>query len=55
MGIVVVAALATIAAGVLVAAITVTLRSIKSATNDGSRSFLPSAQRYSMATFWPST
>ena len=46
MGIVVVAALAAIAAGVPVAAITVTRRRTRSAASSGSRSYWPSAQRY---------
>ena len=35
------------------AAMTLTLRRTRSAANSGRRSALPSAQRYSMATFWP--
>ena len=53
-GIVAVAALAASAAGVVVAAITVTFRRTKSAANSGSRSLCPSAQRYSIETFRPS-
>jgi hypothetical protein len=53
-GIAEVAALATNAAGVLVAAITVTRRRTRSAASTGSRSYWPSAQRYSIATFRPS-
>ena len=37
------------------AAMTLTLRRTRSAASSGNRSVLPSAQRYSMATFWPST
>jgi hypothetical protein len=53
----VVAALAASAADVLPGvAMTVTRRRTRSAANAGKRSFWPSAaQRYSMATFWPST
>src|SRR6202040_3773295 len=36
-------------------AIKSTLRPTRSATNPGSRSYWPSAQRYSIATFCPST
>src|SRR5713226_9762671 len=52
MGIVVVAAFAMRLAGVLVAAITVTRRRTRSAARAGSRSYWPSAQRYSIVTFW---
>jgi hypothetical protein len=44
-------ALAASAAGVVVAAITVTFRRTTSAVNSGSRSLCPSAQRYSIVTF----
>ena len=54
-GIVVVAAFAASTAGVVVATITVTRRRTRSSANPGSRSFRPSAQRYSIATFLPST
>ena len=55
-GIVVVAAFAASAAGVpLSATITVTWRRTRSAAIAGSRSYWPSAQRYSIATLWPST
>ena len=55
-GMVRVAALAASAEGSPpVAAITTTCRLIKSATSAGNRSYFPSAQRYSIATFWPST
>jgi hypothetical protein len=37
------------------AAMTLTLRRTKSAASSGRRSTLPSAQRYSIATFWPTT
>jgi len=53
MGITEVTALAASAAGVLVAAITVTWRWIRSAAIIGSQSYCPSAQRYSITTFWP--
>jgi hypothetical protein len=36
-------------------AMTSTLRPTSSAASAGSRSYWPSAQRYSIATFWPST
>src|SRR5262249_37546336 len=49
-GMVVAVAFAASAAGVLVAAITATRRRTRSATIAGSRSFLASAQRYSIAT-----
>jgi hypothetical protein len=53
---VVVAAFAASVAGVLpAAAMTVTRRATKSAANDGHRLYWPSAHRYSIATFWPST
>jgi len=55
MGIVAVATFAAIAAGVLVAAITATCLRIRSAIIVGNRSIRPSAQRYSIATFRPST
>ena len=51
MGIIAVAALAACAAGVLVAAMTVTLRWIRSAASAGNRSYCPSAQRYSIVVF----
>ena len=54
MGILMVAAFAASAAG-LFPTITETGRLIMSATSDRSRSDLPSAERYSTATFWPST
>ena len=55
-GIVVVAALAASATcAVPIVAITATWRRTRSAANSGSRSYCPSAQRYSIATFWPST
>src|SRR5215472_3444449 len=41
--------------GAAIAAITSTLRPTRSAANAGSRSYWPSAQRYSIATFRPST
>src|SRR5262249_5007118 len=50
----VVAAFAAIAEGVVNAAITDTRRSINSAARDGSRSYWFSAQRYSIATSRPS-
>ena len=53
--IVVVAAFATRLAGVLVAAMTETWRRTRSSANAVRRSYCPFAQRYSMATFWPST
>jgi len=54
-GMVAVAAFAATAAAVLPGvAINATLRRIRSAAIAGSSSFLPEAQRYSMATFWPS-
>ena len=37
------------------AAITATRRSTRSATSSASRSYRPSAQRYSIKTFWPTT
>jgi len=56
MGIVVVAALAAKAErGPPVAAMTATCRRTNSAASAGSRSYWPSAQRYSFATFSPST
>src|SRR5262249_18203048 len=56
MGIVVLAALAASAAGVLPGvAITATCRRTRSDANAGNRSFWFSAQRYSIATFSPST
>jgi hypothetical protein len=54
-GIVLVAALAASVAGVPPVTITFTPRRTRSAAIAGSRSFWPSAQRYSMATFRPST
>jgi hypothetical protein len=54
MGMLVVAAFAGRAAG-LFAAITATRRRTNSAANSGSRSYLSSAQRYTIATFSPST
>jgi hypothetical protein len=54
-GIVAVALWAACAAGGPNAAITSTLRSTRSLANAGSRSSPPSAQRYSIATFCPST
>ena len=54
-GIVVVAALAASAPECLRLTITFTCRRTKSAASAGSRSFWPSAQRYSIATFRPST
>ena len=55
-GIVVVAALAASAEGMPpVVTITATWRRTRSAASAGSRSYRPSAQRYSIATFWPST
>src|SRR5215470_5309020 len=53
-GVVVVAALAASAEGVVVATMTATWRRTRSAVKAGSRSFRPSAQRYSIVTFWPS-
>ena len=35
--------------------ITVTLRATRSAASDDNRAYSPRAQRYSIATFWPST
>jgi hypothetical protein len=55
MGIVVVACWAARAAGVVEAKITSTLRRTSSAASSGSRSYFPSADRTSMARFWPST
>jgi hypothetical protein len=56
MGMLEVAALATTAAGVLPGvAINATFRRTRSAANAGSSPFLPESQRYSMATFGPST
>jgi hypothetical protein len=54
-GMVLVAALAASAAGVEVAAITVTCRCTSSFASVGSRSVWPSAQRYSIVTLRPST
>ena len=54
-GMVVVAAFAASAAGVLVAAITATCLRTRSAAIAGNRSSWPSAQRYSIATLRPST
>ena len=54
-GMVAVAALAASAAGVVPATITDGCRVTSSAASAGSSSFLFSAQRYSIATFWPST
>src|SRR5215467_3591193 len=55
-GIVVVAAFAASAAGVLAeVTITLTRRRIRSSTSSGNRWYWPSAQRYSIDTFWPST
>jgi hypothetical protein len=54
-GMVAVAAFAAKAAVVLPAAITATRRRTRSAVRTGSRSNWFSAQRYSIATFWPST
>src|SRR5262249_6389808 len=54
-GTVPVAAFATRMAGVLVAAMTETWRRTRSAACVGNRSYRPSAQRYSIVTFWPST
>ena len=54
-GIVVFAAFAVSAAGVLVAAITATCRRTRSAIKAGNRSYWPSAQRYSIATLRPSS
>jgi hypothetical protein len=54
-GIVVVAALAASAAGALVAANTATRRPTRSAASEDNRSLCSSAQRYSIATFCPST
>src|SRR5262249_19680896 len=54
-GIVVVAALAASAAGMLGVAMTATLRRTRSVANSGSRPTSLCAQRYSIATLWPST
>ena len=54
-GIVEVAALAGSPVGVPVAAITLTCRRTRSAANAGRRSYWPSADRYSIFTFRPST
>src|SRR5262249_54074904 len=54
MGIVVVTAFAASADGPSPAKTTATFRRTKSAASAGSRSYWPSAQRYSIATFWPS-
>jgi hypothetical protein len=54
-GITLVAALAANDAGKAAVKITATLRSIKSRASAGSRSNAPFAQRYSIATFLPST
>jgi hypothetical protein len=53
-GIVMLAALAESAEALSVATITSALRRTRSAVRAGNRSFWPSAQRYSIATFWPS-
>ena len=53
-GIVVVAAFSASTAGVVDVTITATWRRTRSAANAGSRSLRPSAQRYSIAKFWPS-
>lgn len=55
MGIVVVAFLAAWLAGVRVATMMSTGSRTKSPASSGSRSNLPSAHRYSMTRFWPST
>jgi hypothetical protein len=54
-GIVAVAALAAIAAGVPDVAITATRRRTRSAISAGRRSYRPSSQWYSTITLWPST
>jgi hypothetical protein len=55
MGTVLVAVPAACVAGVFIAKITSTLSRMSSAARSGSRSFLPSANRHSMARFCPST
>jgi hypothetical protein len=54
MGMVVVALLAALAAGVLIAKITSTLRPTSSPASAARRSFVPSANRHSMAIVFPS-